>query len=205
MRGKFYTFTRALFPGVNFIDWYNQGYWSEKYIPFSVVEDDKVVSNVSISRMKIYIDGDLLDGIQIGTVGTLPEYRNKGLSKFLMNYVLRKYDHLCDIFFLFANDSVLKFYPKFGFKSYQETIFNLSSKIPASNYNARKLNISNTSDLAIIKRTIAKRHTLTKRFGAIGYDFITHWHLLNVFSDKLYYLEDLEVIFICSEKKISHK
>lgn len=56
--------------------------------------------------MKILIDGDYLNGIQIGTVGTLPEFRNRGLNKFLMEYVSNKYDNLCDIFFLFANETV---------------------------------------------------------------------------------------------------
>ena len=200
LREKFYRFTQALFPGVNFFDWYNQGYWSDKYVPVSVILDDKVVSNVSISKMKICIDGDYLDGIQIGTVGTLPEYRNRGLSRFLMDYVLNKYNNLCDIYFLFANETVLDFYSKFGFNRYHEVIFKSSSEIPISKYCARKLNILNNSDLSIIKKCIKGRRVLTRLFGAAEYDFITHWHLLNVFLDNLYYLEDEGVIFICNEK-----
>jgi GNAT superfamily N-acetyltransferase len=200
LRDKFYGFIQVVFPGVNFIDWHNQGYWSDKYIPISVIEDDKVISNVSISMMKIFIDGEYLNGIQIGAVGTLPEYRNRGLSKFLMDYVLKKYNDFCDIYFLFANDTVLNFYPKFGFNRFREVIFKSSSDIPISNYYARKLDISNPSDLSIIKKIISERRILTKRFGAAEYEFITHWHLLNVFSDNLYFLEDDRVIFICAEK-----
>ena len=199
LRGKFYTFTNTVFPGANFSDWYNLGYWSDKYTPVSILEDNKIVSNVSISRMKIVIDGVFLNGIQIGTVGTLPEYRNRGLSKSLMDYVLKKYDQSCEIFFLFANDTVLDFYPKFGFNRFHEVIFKSSSEISISKYCARKLKLSNDSDLSIIKRMISARRPLTKRFGASEYDYITHWHLLNVFSDHLYFLEDDEIIFICDE------
>lgn len=201
LRNKFYSFTQAVFPGVNFIDWYEQGYWSDNYIPFSIVKDNKIISNVSISKMKILIDADYLNGIQMGTVGTLPEFRNRGLSKFLMEYVLNKYDNLCDIFFLFANKSVLDFYPKFGLNRYREVIFKSSSDIPKSEYSARKLDIHKDSDLSIIKNSIKERLVLTKLFGATEYDFITHWHLLNVFPDNLFYVEDDGVILISKEEK----
>ena len=200
LRDKFYRFTETVFPGVNFFDWYQQGYWSDQYIPVSIIEDNKIISNVSVARMKILINGEYLSGIQIGAVGTLPEYRNRGLSKSLMDYVLKKYDDLCDIFFLFANDTVLDFYPKFGFNRYHEVIFKAFSENPLSKYSARKLKLLNDSDLSIIKKMISERQILTTRFGAAGYDFITHWHLLNVFYDNLYFLEDEEIIFICDEE-----
>jgi hypothetical protein len=48
------------------------------------------------------------------------EYRNKGLNRFLMEKVLGEWRSKCDLIYLFANDSVLDFYPKFGFKSAKE-------------------------------------------------------------------------------------
>jgi len=201
LRNKFYSFTQAIFPGLNFIDWYEQGYWSDNYIPFSIVRDNKIIANVSISKMKILIDGDYLNGIQIGTVGTLPEFRNSGLSKFLMEYVLNKYDNLCDIFFLFANETVLDFYPKFGFNRYREVIFKSLSDIPKSKNSVRKLDFGSDSDFSLIKKIIKARLPLTNLFGAAEYDFITHWHLLNVFPGNLFYIEDDEIIFICKEEK----
>jgi len=200
LRTNFYTFTRTIFPGVDFSIWYDRGYWSDKYIPFSLVEDDKIVSNVSVSQMKILVDGHSMDGLQIGTVGTLPDYRNRGLSKFLMQYVLNKYKNT-NIIFLFANDTVLDFYPRFGLKRYNEVIFKSISQIPGSNYAAKKLDISNKSDLSIIDRCINQREDLTKLFGATDYDFITYWHLLNIFPDNLFYMADDEVIIICEEKE----
>jgi hypothetical protein len=151
--------------------------------------------------MKILINSENINGIQIGTVGTIPEYRNRGLSRYLMEHVIDKYDPFCNIFFLFANESVLDFYPKFGFKPYNEVIFNSSSDIPYSDYSARKLNINNNTDIDIINKNLSERLVLTHLFGATDYDFITHWHLLNVFSDNLLYVENEEVIFICAEEK----
>lgn len=50
------------------------------------------------------------------------EYRNKGISRKLMDKVLQDWKDKCDAIYLYANDSVLDFYPKFGFikaKEYQ--------------------------------------------------------------------------------------
>jgi hypothetical protein len=72
LRHKFYEFTNTVFPGIDFAEWYNRGFWEDEYLPFSIVMDDKIVSNVSITRMRLIIDGRRIDGIQIGTVGTIP-------------------------------------------------------------------------------------------------------------------------------------
>ncbi|WP_165778752.1 hypothetical protein [Leptospira perolatii] len=42
---------------------------------------------------------------------------------YLMKDALSDYEGKVDLFFLFANESVLDFYPKFGFRKIEETIF----------------------------------------------------------------------------------
>jgi hypothetical protein len=150
--------------------------------------------------MELLVEGEPKNGFQIGAVGTLSEYRNSGLSRYLMEYVIDKYDSYSDILFLFANESVLEFYPKFNFKPYREVIFK-SKTIPKINYSARKLDFTKKEDVDIIKIYLMKRRPLTRKFGATGYDFITQWHLINVFPDNLLYVEDEQVIFIVSEKE----
>ncbi|GIO00553.1 hypothetical protein J5TS2_12210 [Brevibacillus halotolerans] len=56
---------------------------------------------------------------------THPDYRNKGLSGKLMHYIIDKYEKECDFIYLFANETVLDFYPKFGFEKLQESSFYL--------------------------------------------------------------------------------
>ena len=123
---------------------------------------------------KIILSNDkILKGIQIGAVGTIPEYQNRGLSRYLMEYVIDKYDPVSDIIFLFANETVLDFYPKFGFKPHQEFIFKSSSDLPKPDYSARKLKLTDKRDLEIINKILSKRLDLTKLFSAKDYDFIT--------------------------------
>ena len=196
LRNNFFEFVKKIFPGLSFNEWYKSGYWTDKYIPYSLVANNQIVSNVSISKMNICIEGKFVRGIQFGTVGTLPKFSKLGLSKYLMDFVLEKYKDSTELFFLFANDSVLEFYPKFGFERLTEVVYQLNSNIPKPNFDARKLDINNNSDFTLIQELISKRLILTKNFGSTDYDFITMWHIINVYSKNLYYLAKEQIIFI---------
>lgn len=200
LRTKFYQFVDQVFPGFNFKSWYECGYWTDKYIPHSIAINGKIVSNVSISEMEICLEGKSFQGIQFGTVGTIPEFRGKGLSKYLMEYVLEKYEKTSDFFFLYANETVLEFYPKFDFERFNESIFVLESEIPDSEYEARKLDIKDKNDFNLIAKLLEKRKPLTNIFGAMDYQFITMWHILNVFSENIFYLEE-DILFIVTKEK----
>jgi GNAT superfamily N-acetyltransferase len=200
-RSLFYDFICRVYPGLDFRTWHDKGFWPDEYIPHSIVDNNLIVANVSITKMKLLIDGKPADGIQIGTVGTIPEYRGRGLSGYLMNHVLERYKDMTELIFLFANEDVIDFYPQFGFIKYNEVIYISESAIPKSNYSARKLNINLPSDLEIVTDLLRDRLILTRFFGARDYVPITMWHIINIFPDKLHYLEDDNIIFITSEEK----
>ena len=67
-----------------FEDWYQKGFWNNRYIPFSYIDGDKVVANVSVNVLNLVINGEKKDAIQIGTVMTHPDYRKRGLSASLL-------------------------------------------------------------------------------------------------------------------------
>jgi predicted N-acetyltransferase YhbS len=196
LRNNFNEFVSKIFAGLSFEKWYKSGCWTDKYIPYSLIKNNQIISNVSISKMNICIDGKPIRGIQIGTVGTLPEYRKQGLSKYLMEFVLDKFKDSTDLFFLFANETVLDFYPKFGFERINEVIYKLNSGISNPKFSARKLNINNKSDFVLIKELLNNRRMLTKIFGAKEFDFITFWHMIYVFSENIFYLEEEDIIVI---------
>lgn len=110
--------------GFDFESWYQNGYWREDmYMPHSLMDGDQMVANVSANRMEFVIDGEIKHYIQIGTVMTAKEYRNLGLGRYLMEKVIATYQDECDGIYLFANDSVLDYYPKFGFQVSKEYIY----------------------------------------------------------------------------------
>lgn len=106
--------------GLDFEDWYQNGYWKEGYIPYSVIDNGKVVSNVSVSIMDFVYKCEQKRLIQLGTIMTEEKYRNLGLIRTLMAEIEKDYGGVADGFFLFANDNVLDFYPKFGYRTVKE-------------------------------------------------------------------------------------
>ncbi len=200
LRSEYFNFIYKVFPGLDFESWYDRGYWTDSYQPHSIVKNGRIISNVSAAEMKVWVDEKLVDAVQIGAVGTLPEYRKQGLSKYLMEYVLKKYESKTDLFFLFANETVLDFYPKFGFVNCDESIFISKQEIPKSNNSVRKLDVTNQDDLDRIYYFLRNRLPLTKKFGADDYANIAMWHVLNIYAQDLYYLEGHNVIVIARKK-----
>ncbi len=114
LRNSFNKLTNATF-GFDFADWYKNGYWNENYIPYSILSDGEIIANVSVNIMKFNVNGENKFYIQLGTVMTDEKYRNNGLIRVLMNEVEKDFGDKVDGMFLFANDEVVEFYPKFGF------------------------------------------------------------------------------------------
>lgn len=106
--------------GIDFESWYQQGFWNDNYVCYSYLEQDEIVSNVSLSTMKLVIDGKLQKAIQIGTVMTNPEHRRQGLAYELLGKILQDYSEEYDMFFLAADDEAVPLYKKCGFKYREE-------------------------------------------------------------------------------------
>lgn len=118
-----------------------------------------------------------------------------------MNKIIEDYQNKVDFFFLHANETVMEFYPKFGFQHLNENLFISNFDCTQNNYSARKLNIDNERDYHILLNLIINRLNMTKVFGAENYGFITMWHVLNLHRDNLYYLEKENAIIIKEEEE----
>lgn len=106
--------------GLDFEDWYQNGYWKENYLPYVCVKDDKVVANVSVNPMEFNMAGRHVKLIKLGTVMTEESERNQGLIRKIMEKIEQDFQDKTDGFFLFGGDDVLEFYPKFGFQKAKE-------------------------------------------------------------------------------------
>ena len=116
LRHSFNELAKATF-GLDFEDWYQNGYWGENYIPYSIVKDGNVIANVSVNITDMNWKGSKKHFIQLGTVMTAESYRNQGLICQIMEEIEKDYGQDVDGMYLFANDEVLDFYPKFGFRT----------------------------------------------------------------------------------------
>lgn len=101
--------------GFSFEDWYSSGFYAGEYIPYSFVNNGKLVANASANIMKMAQNGSEKLYIQIGTVMTRPEYRKQGLARELIQKILTDYEGKVDGFFLYGNLDAVGFYERLGF------------------------------------------------------------------------------------------
>jgi GNAT superfamily N-acetyltransferase len=190
--------------GIDFEKWYTKKGWNENYICYSYIDGDQVIANASINKMTVVCEGTEYRAIQIGTVMTHPDYRSQGLSGKLLNHIINKYKKDSDFIYLFANKTVLDFYPKFGFERVEETRFSL--KIPEKEKELidqktfRKLNPNKHSDYEIMERLASERLPISSILGVKDDQHLLMFYFLLAFSNAIYYLEEEDVIVIFNQE-----
>ncbi len=142
-RRGFLHLARQVF-GLDFEPWRAGGWWGGDYIPHALMDADRMVANVSANIIRTRVKGKDKAFVQIGTVMTDPEYRGRGLARHLMEEVMARYGG--SGIYLYANDSVLDFYPKFGFVKAQEHQYSLP--VQKSGEPVRKLDMDDPSHRA---------------------------------------------------------
>ncbi|MBM5612107.1 GNAT family N-acetyltransferase [Listeria seeligeri] len=187
---------------INFEEWYKQGFWNDKYVCYSYLDKNKVIANVSINKMDLIYQGNDYRALQIGTVMTHPDYRNQGLAQELINHVISKYEQDYDFFYLFANDTVLDFYPKFGFERVQESSFTVdATSLKKRNYKIKKLNPDDESDFQLISRIVSNRVPLSSILDVKNSEDLLMFYLLIALRDAIYYIEELDAIVLYEQEE----
>lgn len=132
LRASFNELAKETF-GLDFEDWYQNGFWGDNYNPYSIVADNQVIANVSVNRTDMLLDGSVKRFLQLGTVMTKEGFRGKGFIREIMAKIEEDYFGKHDGVYLFANDSVLSFYPKFGFRESGEYQYAKQVSYPGKN------------------------------------------------------------------------
>ncbi len=184
--------------GLSFEEWFQKGYWTDQYCPYTLFDQGKAVANVSVNRMPFLYEGEKRLYIQLGTVMTEPGYRKRGLSRYLMQRVLDDWKEECDGIYLFANHTVLDFYPKFGFQQGKESRCVLP--VTPQPQRVRKLDIDSEEDRKLLKEKYVlgepfSRFSLTDNWGLLMF------HCSGFAKDCIYYLESEDLVVIAEYQK----
>lgn len=131
---------------IDFEDWVTGGYFEGDYIPYSFMENGKIISNVSANRMTFLQNGVERNYIQIGTVMTDENYRRRGLAKKLIDHVIEQYKDNCDGFYLFANLEALEFYDQCGFSRVTEYRYEVKEEFCKRRSEGERFMPVNTAD-----------------------------------------------------------
>jgi hypothetical protein len=184
--------------GFDFENWYLQGYWCDAYNPYSFADNGKIIANVSVNKMTLVINGIRMHAIQLGTVMTDEAYRNRSLSRELMNIIFSEYEDKADFIYLFANDTVLDFYPKFGFKKTLEYECSTKASGIAQSRRHRKLDLDNAADKAILFRLI-ENMTPAGKIGCAYNIGIVMFYCSAVYKDHVTYLPELDAAVVAED------
>ncbi|EAE8346935.1 GNAT family N-acetyltransferase [Listeria monocytogenes] len=186
---------------INFEEWFRSGFWNDKYVCYSYIDNNEVIANVSINKMNLIYQGEDYSALQIGTVMTHPDYRGEGLAKKLLDHVVAKYEGQYDFLYLFANDTVLNFYPKFGFERVEESSFTVDAcNLERKASKLKKLNPDNKTDFQLISRIVSERVPLSNILDVKESEDLLMFYVLIALKNELYYLEELDVIILMEQE-----
>lgn len=180
--------------GINFENWYQNGFWREKYIPYSIIKNEEVIANVSVNIIDMMLQGNTKHFIQLGTVMTAEEYRHQGLISEIIEEIFKDYDEKTEGMFLFANDSVLEFYPKFGFQEgkeyqYSKQVTNIGAAtmlpVPMNSKDAwRKLEL------------IIEKNKFSGQFDMVNNSDLIMFYVSNFMQENVYYDKNIDTYVI---------
>ena len=175
----------------DFEAWYEQGFWTDRYRPYSLVHKEQVVANISVNPIEFGNGEKRYHTLQIGTVMTDPKYRERGLSRVLFDIIMKEYEEKADLMYLYANASVREFYPKFGFVEAQEHIY--KRQFTKNNkYSFRKLNGASQEDRQLICRLIRNARAVS-RYSMINNPYLPMFYLMAPMAECIYYCETLDL------------
>lgn len=190
LRNSFNELAGKVFGGLNFEAWYRNGFWKDNYIPYSIVIDGKVVSNISVNACNMNYDGRIVKLIQIGTVMTDPDYRGRGYARMLMEKIIEDYENKVDGIYLFANDSVVDFYPKFGFRKSREYQFSKAVKIDTER-TAQLVPMAEKSDWDNMVQILNKTEQNAKMY-MVSNSGLYMFYLSQFMQENTFYIEDCD-------------
>lgn len=187
--------------GLNFEDWYQNGYWREHYIPYSILDGDKVVANVSVNITDFVWNGEEKHFIQLGTVMTEEKYRNKGLIRRLMQEIEMDYGEKADGFYLFANDSVLDFYPKFGFEEAAEYQYSKQVSIHEER-KVKQVSMKEKTDWKPFEQII-ERSVNNSRFEMVKNVDLIMFYITKFMQENVFYIKEQNT-YVIAETEGEH-
>ena len=198
-RRSFNRLTQRTF-GFDFEQWYMDGYWQNRYIPYSMLDGDIVVANVSVNVLDFLVLGQRKSYVQLGTVMTDQAYRGMGLSRALMERVLNDWQDKSDLIYLYANDSVLNFYPKFGFEKVHE--YQCSKVVTMKDIHSplRKLDMLCKDERDLLYRT-ASRSECVSKISMIDNVSLIMFYCTSFMKDNIYYLDKYDAVVIAEYNK----
>jgi len=199
-RAEFNKLIHAVF-GFTFEFWYQNGYWTNKYTPYTLFKDNIAIANVSVNQVNFRYNNSTISSVQIGTVATNKIFRNMGLCSYLMDHVIEEWQEKCDLLYLFANESSIGLYPKFGFNRAIEYEYSIQHEASSSSDTTLiyRLDMKSQSDRNLVFKK-ARLGNPYARFSMIENSELVMFYCTFPYSDCVYYHKEYDVVVIAKNE-----
>jgi GNAT superfamily N-acetyltransferase len=175
----FHCIDRVFGSGDVFRTWAARGGWGPWYTAYAIFDGDAIIANACVSAMQLVVGGARRRGLQLGAVGVVRERRGAGLMRPIMTAIFEDARAAAEepLVFLFANDDVLDFYPRFGFTRIREAVFRVETRVVPARRDCRRLDIDHARDRALLADVCRRAEPVSMHFAAVDYYGILLWHL----------------------------
>ncbi len=191
--------TREIFR-LDFTRWKDRGLWNAGYRPFSAFVEGVCVASLCVYPSQMRVGGRPKQGAQLLTVGTLPEYRSRGIQRELWARAHAWIRRECDFAFLFTDDEAAGLYTGLGLRRQPE--FSESVSCPRSARWAeprfKLLDLAKDADFATIERLAHARGMVSDRLGFFNPNLLL-FMFLYFYQSWSYYLEDIDAVIVAEK------
>ena len=185
--------------GFSFEGWVKDGYFEGDYIPYSFVEDGRMLSNVSANKMHFLQKGVEKNYIQLGTVMTDEQYRKQGLAGKLIQHVIDIYGNACDGIYLFGNLSAVDFYLKNGFRIINQYRYFIKEEYLNDNTGSRFLPVKDMGeDIKNKYLQLVRNSCYVSSFEQINKYGLQMFYTAGF--DTVYYAEDIDCFAVIDDE-----
>ncbi len=188
--------------GLDLSLWDRLGYWDYDYQPYSYFQDNRIVSSVCLYSMDMIVQGRRRRVGQISGVGTLPDFRRRGLNRQLTAIAMEQAAAEHDFYYLFADEDAIPFYTKCGFRPAAESAAHISVAGRPPVPGARLLNVDLEDDRAILMRIASARAPVSDMLASMN-PRLFMFHCLYVLRKNIYFVDELNIVILC-EREAEH-
>jgi predicted N-acetyltransferase YhbS len=199
LKRQFLTFIKSIF-NVDMTIWEELGYWDDRFRPFSLYDNGRLVSHVCIYSLDMSINGDRCKVAQVSSVATLEGYRRKGLNLELTRKAIAWADQEHDFYFLFADIEAYPFYKRVGFRSINEhkIVHPLQGINPIKG--AIKLKMKKEVDRELAYRIAGEREPVSDVLGFCNKRLFM-FRIVYFLNDYVYYLPKFDLLVLYKRAK----
>lgn len=208
----FFAHARAAF-SIDFRRWTEQVGWGPGYRVAALVEEDRIVSTIGVTRMSLSLvqpdfSGQfrrLAEGVQLGCVATVPHRQRGGCGRILMEHVLEEADRRSQAVMLFSGEGASDYYPRFGFRPIASVRYRADRPVtPHAGGEGRTLDPALSRDRDLIRAALAGNPSHGGGLSARADASLLLWHLLNTDVRAICYPSFRSIVFVEEEPDTLH-